>query len=128
MGEGQADVNETHGIGEGLNMLSSPYKPNFGKRRTANYYCGTTKQNNQRKEISCILFADHFKEITVTYYLDQTFTHSHSLRTISLLLDHRPEPRGIHKGRTIRKVMGGEGNFRAARIFFRYQILCTNFI
>ena len=31
-------------------------------------------------------------------------------------------------GRTIRKVMGGEGNFRAARIFFRYQILCMNFI
>ena len=24
MGEGQAYVNETHGIGEGLNMLSSP--------------------------------------------------------------------------------------------------------
>ena len=23
---------------------------------------------------------------------------------------------------------GGEGNFRAARIFFRYQILCMNFI
>ena len=37
----------------------------------------------------------------------------------------RSEPR---KGRTIRKVMGGEGNFRAARIFFRYQILCMNFI
>ena len=33
------------------------------------------------------------------------------------------------KGRTIRKVMGGGGgNFRAARIFFRYQILCMNFI
>ena len=32
------------------------------------------------------------------------------------------------KGRTIRKVMGWEGNFRAARIFFRYQILCMNFI
>ena len=24
--------------------------------------------------------------------------------------------------------LGGEGNFRAARIFFRYQILCMNFI
>ena len=23
---------------------------------------------------------------------------------------------------------GGKGNFRAARIFFRYQILCMNFI
>ena len=34
----------------------------------------------------------------------------------------------LTKGRTIRKVMGGEGNFRAARIFFRYQILCMNFI
>ena len=33
------------------------------------------------------------------------------------------------KGRTIRKVMGegGEGNFRAAGIFFRYQIPCMNF-
>ena len=31
------------------------------------------------------------------------------------------------KGRTIRKVMGGEGNFRAAGIFFRYQILGMNF-
>lgn len=37
MGEGQAYVNETHGIGEGPNMLSSPYKPNFGKRRTAGF-------------------------------------------------------------------------------------------
>ena len=35
----------------------------------------------------------------------------------------------IFKGRTIRKVMGGggEGNFRAAGIFFRYQIPCMNF-
>ena len=39
-----------------------------------------------------------------------------------------PEPSSHAKGRTIRKVMGGEGNFRAARIFFRYQILCMNFI
>ena len=33
------------------------------------------------------------------------------------------------KGRTIRKVKGGggEGNFRAAGIFFRYQIPCMNF-
>ena len=32
------------------------------------------------------------------------------------------------KGRTIRKVMGGgEGNFRAAGIFFRYQIPSMNF-
>ena len=35
------------------------------------------------------------------------------------------------KGRTIRKVMGegggGEGNFRATGIFFRYQIPCMNF-
>ena len=32
------------------------------------------------------------------------------------------------KGRTIRKVMGGEeGNFRAAGIVFRYQIPCMNF-
>jgi len=32
-------------------------------------------------------------------------------------------------GRTIRKVMrvGGEGNFRAAGIVFRYQIPCMNF-
>lgn len=37
MGEGQAYVNETHGIRKGLNMLSSPYKPNFGKRRTAGF-------------------------------------------------------------------------------------------
>ena len=29
------------------------------------------------------------------------------------------------KGRTIRKVMGGE-NFRATGIFFRYQIPCMN--
>ena len=35
--------------------------------------------------------------------------------------------RGFSKGRTIRKVMGGEGNFRAAGIFFRYQIPCMNF-
>ena len=34
----------------------------------------------------------------------------------------------VIKGRTIRKVMGGgEGNFRAAGIFFRYQIPCMNF-
>ena len=38
----------------------------------------------------------------------------------------------IHiKGRTIRKVMwgagGGKGNFRAAGIFFRYQIPCMDF-
>ena len=33
-----------------------------------------------------------------------------------------------NKGRTIRKLMGGgEGNFRAAGIFFRYQIPCMNF-
>ena len=32
------------------------------------------------------------------------------------------------KRRTIRKVMGGgEGNFRAAGIFFRYQTPCINF-
>ena len=31
-----------------------------------------------------------------------------------------------HKGRTIRKVMVGVGNFRAAGIFFRYQIPCMN--
>ena len=32
------------------------------------------------------------------------------------------------KGRTIRKVMrGGGGDFRAAGIFFRYQIPCMNF-
>ena len=31
------------------------------------------------------------------------------------------------KERTIRKVMQGEGNFRAAGIFFRYQIPCMNF-
>ena len=31
------------------------------------------------------------------------------------------------KGRTIRKVMGGGGDFRAAGIFFRYQIPDTNF-
>ena len=34
------------------------------------------------------------------------------------------------KGRTIRKVMGGgggEGNFRATGILFRYQIPCMNF-
>ena len=35
--------------------------------------------------------------------------------------------RYLYKGRTIRKVMGGEGNFRAAGIFFRYQIPCMNF-
>ena len=34
----------------------------------------------------------------------------------------------LFKGRTIRKNMGGgEGNFRAAGIFFRYQIPCMNF-
>lgn len=54
--------------------------------------------HNQRKEISCILFADQIKEETVTY-LDQTFTHSHSLRAISLQLDHRSEPRGTDKSR-----------------------------
>ena len=31
------------------------------------------------------------------------------------------------KGRTIRKVMGDGGNFRAAGIFFRYQIPSMNF-
>ena len=33
------------------------------------------------------------------------------------------------KGRTIGKVMGGggEGNFKAAGIFFRYQIPCMSF-
>ena len=34
----------------------------------------------------------------------------------------------VAKERTIRKVIGGEGNFRAAGIFFRYQILCMNFL
>ena len=29
--------------------------------------------------------------------------------------------------RTIRKAMAGVGNFRAAGIFFRYQIPCMNF-
>ena len=36
----------------------------------------------------------------------------------------------FYKGRTIRKVMGGgggEGNFRAAGIFFGYQIPCMHF-
>ena len=33
---------------------------------------------------------------------------------------------GRLQGRTIRKVMGGEGNFRAAGVFFRYQIPCMN--
>ena len=36
-------------------------------------------------------------------------------------------PTFARKGRTIRKVIGGEGNFRAAGIFFRYQIPCMNF-
>ena len=37
-------------------------------------------------------------------------------------------PRGTRLyGRTIRKVMGGEGNFRAVGIVFRYQIPCMNF-
>ena len=31
------------------------------------------------------------------------------------------------KGRTIRKVMGGEGNFQLARIFFFAHCLCRNF-
>ena len=31
------------------------------------------------------------------------------------------------KGRTIRRVMGGEESFRAAGIFFRYHIPCMNF-
>ena len=31
------------------------------------------------------------------------------------------------KGRTIRKVIVGVGNFQAAGIFFRYQIPCMNF-
>ena len=31
------------------------------------------------------------------------------------------------KGRTIKKVMGEGGDFRAAGIFFRYQIPCMNF-
>ena len=33
----------------------------------------------------------------------------------------------VTKGRTIRKVIVGVGNFRAAGIFFRYQIPCMNF-
>ena len=45
------------------------------------------------------------------------------LRGIAAFLEEK-----LGKGRTIRKVMEGEGNFRAARIFFRYQILCMNFI
>ena len=39
-------------------------------------------------------------------------------------LDHKNNE--IDKGRTIRKVTG-VGNFRAARIFFRYQIPCMNY-
>ena len=31
------------------------------------------------------------------------------------------------KGRTIRKGMGGGGDFRAAGMFFRYKIPCMNF-
>ena len=46
------------------------------------------------------------------------FQHSNLAPTVT---------RPITKGRTIRKVMGGEGNFRAAGIFFRYQIPCMNF-
>ena len=38
-------------------------------------------------------------------------------------LDHKNNE--IDKGRTIRKVTG-VWNFRAARIFFRYQIPCMN--
>ena len=33
----------------------------------------------------------------------------------------------LAKGRTIRKVTGGGGDFRTAGIFFRYQIPCMNF-
>ena len=33
----------------------------------------------------------------------------------------------MYKGRTIRKVIGGEGNSRAAGIFFLYQITGMNF-
>ena len=32
VGEEQAHVNESRGTGEGPNMLSSPYKPNFGQK------------------------------------------------------------------------------------------------
>ena len=34
---------------------------------------------------------------------------------------------GDRKGRTIRKVMGGVGDFWAPGIFFCYQIPCMNF-
>lgn len=50
MGEGQAYVNETHGIGEGPNMLSAPYKPNFDKRTAG--FNSLIRRNFQRSEPS----------------------------------------------------------------------------
>ena len=55
-------------------------------------------------------------------YTDRKATHCHWMQQQSHCI------LSTIKGRTIRKVMGGgEGNFRAAGMFFRYQIPCMNF-
>ena len=63
----------------------------------------------------------------------ETLKHVHQLSTLLILIRFLSSLSLVLsvKGRTIRKVMGGgggEGNFRAARIIFRYQILGMNFI
>ena len=47
--------------------------------------------------------------------------------SVSIILT-TPFPSSLFRDGPLEKLWGGEGNFRAARIFFRYQILCMNFI
>ena len=63
VGEGQAYVNESHGIGEGPNMLSAPYKPNFGQRRTAGFN-SLIRRNFQQSELSSGFYRTFGKTMT----------------------------------------------------------------
>ena len=68
-------------------------------------------------------FSAHYCLISVMFKTNFSSTTKQSTRYITELYYIN-----LHKGPTIRKVMGGgEGNFRAAGIFFRYQIPCMIF-
>jgi len=83
------------------------------------------------------------QEIKISQYADDTTLildgSSVSFTTALQVLSLFSEISGLHlnnrktealwigaKGRTIRKVMGGEGNFQVARFFFFAHYLCTN--
>ena len=77
-------------------------------------------------------YALMYADDTVIYYAASDANHLMQVLNdeVKFLLDwFNKTDLFIHpRGRTIRKVMGSrEGNFRAAGIFFRYQIPCMNF-